>query len=139
MVTKNFLFDFVSKYKHAVLSTVTGNNLPESALVGFIATPEMKLFFDTVDGSRKYHNLKRNPHISFVIGWDGDKTLQYEGIAKIPTGLELEKLQENYFKIFPDGIERMKTWSDIAYFVVEPKWIRYSDFGSSPIIEELKF
>jgi hypothetical protein len=42
--------------------------------------------------------------------------------------------------MFPDGVERRESWKNIAYFVVEPKWIRFSDFNKiPPLIEEIEF
>ena len=133
-----FLYNFISKHKYAVLSTVTKDNLPEAAVVGFVVTTDLKIFFDTVSASRKYQNLIANNSIAFVIGWDKEQTVQYEGTAKIPTTEELDKLLEVYFKVFSDGRERKETWKDIAYFCVSPKWIRYSDFATQKI-EELNF
>ena len=133
-----FLYNFISKHKYAVLSTVTKENLPEAALVGIAVTTDLKIIFDTVSTSRKYENLITNPSIAFVIGWDNEQTIQYEGIARIPTTKEFDKLLEIYFKAFPDGKERKENWKDIAYFFVEPKWIRYSDFNNQKI-EELIF
>lgn len=138
-MTTEFLYNFISKYKYAVLATVTEDNFPESALVGFAVTQDLKIIFDTVSTSRKYQNLIKNPAIAFVIGWDNEKTVQYEGIAKAPTTNELDDLLQNYFQVFPDGRDRKENWKDIAYFCVEPNWIRYSDFDTPPKIEELKF
>lgn len=139
-MTKEFLYDYIRQYKYAVLSTVSKNNMPESAVVGFVVTPDLKLFFDTVSDSRKYKNLILNSNISFVIGWDKDQTIQYEGIAKIPNHKELDHLLQTYFEVFPDGKDRKKNWKNISYFSVEPKWIRYSDFNKTiPRIEELNF
>lgn len=133
-----FLYNFISKNKYAVLSTVTKENLAEAALVGFAITKDLKIIFDTVNTSRKYQNLIINPSIAFVIGWDNEQTIQYEGIAKTPNAKELDKLLECYFNVFPDGKGRKENWKNIAYFCVEPKWIRYSDFNNQQI-EELKF
>lgn len=139
-MTKEFLYNFIRQHKYAVLSTVSQNNMPESAVVGFVVTPDLKLFFDTVSDSRKYKNLTLNSNISFVIGWDNSLTLQYEGIAKIPNHKELDNLLQTYLEVFPDGIDRKKNWKNIAYFCVEPKWIRYSDFNKAlPSIEETKY
>ena len=138
-MTTDFLYDFISKNRYSVLSTVTINNTPESALVGFAVTRDLKIIFDTVTTSRKYQNLVINPSVSFVIGWDDWQTIQYEGIAKIPTENELAGLLEYYFKVFPDGILRKENWKYIAYFYAEPKWIRYSDFNSPQKIEEKTF
>ncbi|HEY1871244.1 MAG TPA: pyridoxamine 5'-phosphate oxidase family protein [Chitinophagaceae bacterium] len=138
-MTTTFLYDFISKYKYAVLSTVTVDNFPESAYVGFAVTRDLKIIFDTVSTSRKYLNLNNNPSISFVIGWDNYQTIQYEGTAKIPTTTELDDLLQTYFNVFPDGIERKENWKDLVYFCVEPKWIRYSDFNIPQKIEEKTF
>jgi general stress protein 26 len=138
-MTTGFLYEFISRRKYAVLSTVTADGLPGSALVGFVATPDLKIFFDTVNSSRKYQNLVKNPAVAFIIGWESEQTVQYEGTAKIPSAAELEELLPFYFQVFPDGRERKENWKDLVYFAVEPRWIRYSDFGNPPIIEELGF
>lgn len=138
-MTTEFLYNFISKHKFAVLSTVSEENKPESAVVGIAVTNDLKIVFDTVSTSRKYQNLLKNPSISFVIGWDNAQTVQYEGLARIPDESELKELLEIYFSVFPDGRERYETWNDIAYFCVEPKWIRYSDFSIPQTIEEITF
>jgi hypothetical protein len=51
----------------------------------------------------------------------------------------LKRYQEAYFSAWPDGPARM-SWPGITYFVVLPKWIRYSDFDQSPpLIVEIDF
>ena len=139
-MSHNFLYQFIRQHKLAVLSTVSPDDFPESALVGISVTPDLKIIFDTVSDSRKYHNLMMNPKISFVIGWDAEQTIQYEGIAKIPGEDELKELLEIYFRVFPDGKDRKENWKNLAYFCVEPKWIRYSNFSATkPQIEEIQF
>jgi len=137
-MTKEFLYQFIAKNKLAVIASVAGTR-PEAAVVGIAVTTDLKIIFDTVSTSRKYHNLVKNPAIALVIGWDKEQTLQYEGLAKIPGAAELDGLLETYFRVFPDGRERKASWKDIAYFVVEPKWIRYSDFNEPQRIEEFSF
>jgi uncharacterized pyridoxamine 5'-phosphate oxidase family protein len=138
-MTTQFLFDFIAKNKYAVLATVAPDNSPEAAVIGIAATKDLKIIFDTVSTSRKYQNLIKNPSIAFVIGWDDEQTVQYEGIAKIPDTNELDGLLKIYFEVFPDGRERKENWKDIVYFYVEPKWIRYSDFRTPLKIEEKTF
>jgi uncharacterized pyridoxamine 5'-phosphate oxidase family protein len=139
LMTTEFLYDYISQFKYAVLSTVTTENRPEAALVGIAVTADLKIIFDTVTTSRKYQNLARNPSIAFVIGWGREQTVQYEGTVRSPNSDELDDLLKTYFKAFPDGIERRETWKDIAYFLVEPTWIRYSDFNVPQRIEERSF
>jgi hypothetical protein len=83
--------------------------------------------FDTLSSTRKCQNLRRDPRIALVVGWDDDRTAQYEGIADEPEGAELTRVKEIYFSVFPDGRER-EHWPGITYFRVRPVWLRYSDF-----------
>ncbi len=139
-MTKKFLYNFIRHYKYGILSTISPDNFPESACVGIVVTPDLKIVFDTVSDSRKYKNLMSNPNVAFVFGCDDEQTIQYEGVAKVPGIVELDKLLQIYFKIFPDGLIRKETWKNIAYFCVEPKWIRYSNFNKTKYqIEEIKF
>ena len=102
--------------------------------MGFIITDEFEVFFDTVDATRKVLNLRHNAKIAFVIGGltPGDEqTVQYEGLADEPKGLELERLKERYFLVFPDGRGRL-SWPGLTYVRARPRWIRFSDFSQSP-------
>jgi hypothetical protein len=69
----------------------------------------------------------------------GEVTVQYEGEARQPEGAALALYQQVYFTRWPDGPSRL-SWPGIAYFVVRPTWIRYSDFDQNPAyIEEFSF
>ena len=131
MTTKRELYDFINEYKLGVLATVSSLNLPEAAVVGIAVTTDLALVFDTIGTSRKSQNLRLNPKIAFVIGWDDEITVQYEGEADEPKGSELERCKQFYFKRWPDGPER-EQWPGITYFRVRPTWIRYSDFNQTP-------
>jgi uncharacterized pyridoxamine 5'-phosphate oxidase family protein len=136
---KEFLYNFISKHKYAVLSTVSSDGLPEAALVGFAVAPDLRLIIDTVRTSRKFKNLTQNSRIALVIGWDNEQTLQYEGRVVFQAGKEFNKMLGLYLKAFPDAMEREKYWKDIAHFIVVPEWIRYSDFNDPPTIDETDF
>lgn len=130
-------YSFMSQYRYGVVSSTSDGGVPQSALVGIAITPELEIIFDTVKSSRKYHNLTARPACSFVIGWGGEQSVQYEGIALEPGGDELKRYQNIYFSRWPDGQDRM-AWPGIAYFVVRPLWARYSDFGQAPpVIREI--
>ena len=127
----------MKKHRYGVVSSISPDGSPQSALVGIATSPELEIIFDTVNSSRKFPNLIERPRCSFVIGWSGEQTLQYEGIAEEPTGAALQRYQEVYFSVWPDGLARL-SWPGIAYFVVHPRWIRYSDFDQNPpLIGEL--
>jgi len=125
------LYAFMTRFRYGVVSSVSMQGVPQSALVGIATTSELEIVFDTVQTSRKYSNLVRQPACSFVVGWGGEQTIQLEGIATQPTGDELKRFQEIYFTIWRDGPERLG-WPGIAYFVVRPRWVRFSDFDENP-------
>lgn len=127
-MTKQDLYEFIQQHDLAVMATVSPSLTSESALVVVAVTPELELIFDTVRSSRKYTNLKENPSISFVIGWKGEITLQYEGVAEEPVGDELQRYKSLYFERYPDGRAR-EVWPGIVYFKVLPTWIRYCDYN----------
>ena len=128
---------FISRQRYGVVSSIASNGTPQSALVGIASTSRLEIIFDTVKSSRKYPNLNQRPACSLVIGWAGEQTLQMEGIAEEPQGVALKQFQDVYFAEWPESREHM-SWPGIAYFVVHPHWIRYSDYDRKPpLIQEV--
>ena len=128
------LHRFIHSHKLAVISTTSPSGDPQSALVGIAVSPQLDIVFDTVKSSRKYTNLKADPRISLVVGWDDEITVQYEGIATESQGEDLQHAQDIYFETWPDGRDR-RQWPGITWFLITPSWIRYSDFNSGRIEE----
>lgn len=130
-MTRQDLIHFIQDHPWAVEASVSDAGAPQAAVVGIVITEELHILFDTFEESRKCANLRQNPAIALVIGWDDAQTVQFEGIADEPTGAELEHLKEQYFARFPDGRDR-DGLHGITYFRVRPTWIRYSDFRPDP-------
>jgi pyridoxine/pyridoxamine 5'-phosphate oxidase len=129
------LVDFIAACDLGVVSYLSPEGTPQSAVVGIAVTPDVEIVFDTVSSSRKYDCLKARAECSVVV-WRGEVTLQYEGIAEDTTD---DRYKEAYFRKMPDGRDRL-SWPGITYFVVRPKWIRYSDYDARPaVIEEFSF
>lgn len=137
---KNELVEFMRVNPLVTVATVSADGAPEAAIVGVAVSERLELVFDTLETTRKFLNLRREPRIAVVFGAAGgyvggkhdERTLQYEGAADLPEGAELTRVQEEiYFRQFPDGRSRMK-WAHIAYVRVTPEWIRYSDYNVSP-------
>jgi general stress protein 26 len=138
-VSKDDLLAFMRRHLLAVQSSVSPDGAPQSAVIGYVVDDRLALFFDTKTDARKARNLRADPRIALVIGWDLDEacTLQIEGVADEPTGGDLARFKTIYFERFPDGVER-EAWPDIAYFRVRPTWARFSDFRTpEPTIVEL--
>ena len=74
-MTRTELLQFVRSHRYAVQTSVSQSGSPQAALVGIVVTDDFEIVFDTLDVTRKAHNLRGNPKIGFVIGgWtDGDE------------------------------------------------------------------
>jgi hypothetical protein len=134
-VTSGDLVSFLRRYRHAVQASVTPGGAPQAALVGVAVTDALEIVFDTPGHTRKASNLRRNPHVAFVLGGD-DATVQYDGLADEPSGAELLRLQRAYFEQLPERRGR-RAPSDLTYFRARPLWIRYSGLrdGRPEIVE----
>ena len=106
-------------------------------MVGIAVTPDLEIIFDTLDTTRKCRNLRADPRIAFVIGWDEEITVQLEGIADEPTGAERDRILEAYFAAYPECREHL-AWKGITHFRVRPTWIRYSDYNTPGEIVEIQ-
>ena len=127
-MTRSELLTFLRKHRLGVLATVSPAGEPEAAVVGVAFTDQLEVIFDTLDTSRKCINLRRNPRIAFVVGWDQEITAQLEGLADEPMGAERDRILEAYFRPYPDGRDRL-AWNGITHFRVRVTWARYSDFN----------
>lgn len=136
-MTRAELIAFLRAQPWAVEATVAADGAPQAAVIGVAITDDLELVFDTLASTRKCQNLRREPRIALVLGWDDGQTVQLEGVCDEPAGDELERLRAAYLARFPDGHERV-AWPGITYVRVRPTWIRYSDFrGAAPRVVEI--
>ena len=135
------ILEFLRTQPMATISTITPGSLqPESALIAFTQTDKLEIIFETFINTRKWDNLRQNPHISLVIGWDTKRhlTVQYEGAA---TPAENDEQTEAYIQTFlakdTPCTEKFLRDNRVRLFKVKPTWIRYSDYteGIPAIIE----
>jgi nitroimidazol reductase NimA-like FMN-containing flavoprotein (pyridoxamine 5'-phosphate oxidase superfamily) len=129
------LLAFLRRHRLCIQASVSEQQSPQAAVVGFAISDQFELVFDTLRSSRKAQNLRRNPSVALVIGWDDERTVQLEGLADEPRAGELERIKKVYFGVYPDGIERQH-WPGITYFRVRTRWARYSDFGAGGSVRE---
>lgn len=125
------LVQFLRGYKLAAQASVAPEGAPQAAIVGFAVSDELEIVFDTVETTRKYRNLRADPRVALVIGWDDAITVQLDGVADFPAGEELDRARECYFTAYPDGRDRL-AWPGITHVRVRPTWLRYSDFTKEP-------
>lgn len=135
------LLAYLDTQRLGILGTLSPEGEPQGALVGYAITPRFEILFDTVRTSRKYSNMIANPRVSFTVGdttnRGDERTVQYEGLAEELAAEQLARLRPLYYATWPDGVEREK-WPEITWFVLYPRWIRYSDFNI-PHIQEWTF
>jgi Pyridoxamine 5'-phosphate oxidase len=132
------VYRFMQQYRYGVVSSVSAEGVPQSALVGIAVTPKLEIIFDTLCSTRKYATLSRQPACSFVVGWGGEQSLQLDGVARELLGKERERYLEMYFAVWPECRAHLQ-WPDMTHFVVRPRWIRYSDYDQSPpLIKEIE-
>ncbi len=130
-MTRAELIAFLRRYKLAVQASVAADGSPQAAVVGIAVSDQLEIIFDTLESTRKYENLRADPRIALVIGWDDAVTVQLQGTVDFPEGAELERIRECYFVPYPDGRERL-AWPGITHARVRPSWLRYSDFTREP-------
>src|SRR5690606_26152717 len=113
-MTRSELLAFMRKHRLCIQATVSSDGMPQAAVVGYAVTDDLEIVFDTASTTRKVKNLRNNPRMAIVIGWDEERTLQLEGIADEPGADELPRLKRVYFEAYPDGVER-QSWQNITY------------------------
>ena len=135
---RELIFDYMKRYRYGVVSTVCENGAPEAAFVGFAVTAELELIFETLVTTRKYANILRDGRVAAVVGWDENKTLQYEGLADEPNDEDREALKSVYYAALPENRSH-EGWPGLTYVRVRPHWIRISNYGTPWSIDEYKF
>jgi len=138
LITRQSILEFIQQHRYAVLATVSPAHAPEAALVGFAVAEDFTIIFDAIKTTRKCQNLLHNPRIAFVIGWQDDRTLQYEGTADMPEGRELDETKRIYCSRWPEAPAR-DIWPGHIYVRVKPRWIRFSSYTLPYQIEEFEF
>ncbi|MEK6936510.1 MAG: pyridoxamine 5'-phosphate oxidase family protein [Nanoarchaeota archaeon] len=140
-VLEERVLEFIKRKRLAVISTINQIGTPESAVVAFAETSDLKLIFGTFNTTRKYQNLQNKRTVSFVIGCDEDEkiTVQYEGFAREVKNSELEECIRIQLEKNPKS-RKYAFEKEQRYFIITPKFIRYSDFSKKPEeIFELNF
>lgn len=129
-MTEQNLQQFLHTHTLASIATL-GPDYPESAVIEF-GNHGLELIFDTNRDSRKFKNLQKSPKVSLVIGWEDERTVQYEGNATLlQEGPELDRLKQAYFKKSPEA-QKWESTAGNVYFKVEPVWIRFTDLNTDP-------
>lgn len=131
---KEKVASFIKTHSFGVIATNSANGLaPESAVVAFSETELLEIIFGSFSSTRKNQNIRLNPSVSFVIGWDNtDKTtIQIEGKAVLLEGAERETLEQAHCKKNPESTKYLSDPRQ-EYFKIIPHFLRYSNFSVDP-------
>ncbi|HLC44972.1 MAG: hypothetical protein A2722_01300 [Candidatus Doudnabacteria bacterium RIFCSPHIGHO2_01_FULL_50_11] len=124
------IHDFIKSHHLATISTVTGDALPQAAVVGF-AMIDGEIVFGTYQGSRKFRNLQSNPRVALVIGMDRGETVQYEGMATELSGHELARFKQEYLSQVPTAAKYVPQ-AEQVFFKIKPAYVRYVNISQDP-------
>ncbi len=125
------ILNFIKTQPLAVLSTMSPDGHLQSAVIGISENDDLSLIFGTFNNTRKFTNIKHNPQVAVVIGWD-KITVQYEGTATQLSEDELKAAKQTHLVKLPSSV-KFAELSHQAYFKIVPKWIRYTDFTNEKI------
>ena len=125
------MYEYIKGHKLAVIATVNGEALPEAAVIGIAVTKDLEIICGSFNTSRKYQNLKQNPRLALVIGWEKGQTVQYEGTARELDDDETEAALETFLAHIPSAAKYVQLEYEVVY-KVKPTWIRFSDLSVDP-------
>lgn len=130
LLTQRLILEFLRKHTLAVIATCHRNGTPEAATIDFSVRDNLEIVFSTFNDTRKFHNLAERPGVAFVVGWNDNITVQYEGEATRVPAADIEQYQEAYLNSLPADREFIEKGA--VMFKATPRWIRYSDFNKEP-------
>ncbi len=137
MNMKEKALKFLENETHCVISTVSPKGNSESAFVAFSENENLEIMIGTSNKSRKFQNIVNNPRVSIVFGFEGKKSLQYEGNVSVIGEKELEKRLKGHFVKHPGAI-KYQADPDNIYMIVKPLWIRMVESGPR-VLGEMRF
>lgn len=131
---------FLATRLHGVISTVHADGSVESALVAISNAPDdVSITFATLDSTRKFSNIVRDPRVAFVVTDDESIEVQFEGRARVTEGHEREQCKNMHVTKNPRAAKHANVPGQ-QFISVEPTWIRYTDRTNDPhVSEELRF
>ncbi|WP_026227356.1 pyridoxamine 5'-phosphate oxidase family protein [Hoeflea sp. 108] len=127
---KRMILEFLRNHTLAVIATSHRNGTPEAATIDFTVRDNFEIVFSAFKETRKFGNLAERPGVAFVVGWDDNITVQYEGEATRVPAADIEQYQEIFLNSVP--ADRVFIERGAVMFKATPRWIRYSDFNKEP-------
>ncbi len=131
------LYGILRGHRLGVVASIGPDGAPQSALVNIAVTPELEIIFETTCETRKFANIERDARVSLVVGWSGQETVQYEGLASRPEGSMRDRVRGAFVAAFPDKAADAY-WPGNSYVLVTPRWLRFSSYYRPRRVEEYR-
>ena len=132
------LIAFIQRHELGVIATSSTAAIPEAALVNIAVTPFFEIIFETTAATRKCVNLRDNPRVAMVIGWEDDQTLQIDGCVEVLEGSARDRLKDIFMTAFPRKASH-EFWPGNDFYRVKPYWARFSNYNLPRKVEEFHF
>ena len=129
---------FIQQHEVAVIATASPAAVPEAALVNIAVSPSFEIIFETTAATRKCANLRDNPRVALVIGWENDQSLQIDGNVEVLEGSARDRLKTIFMDAFP-GKRSHEYWPGNDFYRVRPYWARLSNYTRPRQVEEFHF
>ena len=132
--TKKLALKFLKDHKSAVVATASRSGEPQASTVFYAIDDDFTFNFITDNKSRKFKNLKENPHVAIVVGTGEDvRTIQCGGHADIINYLrDTDKAEKIIKKVYansnlhgtPPALPVLINPNvELAVFTVKPEWM----------------
>lgn len=130
---------FVNQFETCVITTVSVDGQPEAVTVGLSLDDTFKVMVATNQSTRKARNLDTNQKIALVVGFEGPKTLQLEGVAaKVDPVVNQARINLHFEKV--PSAKKFAGEAGQNYYLITPTWLRFTDYTQpTPIFETEKF
>lgn len=98
-------YDFLTRHKIAVLSTATDKHDVWGAAIYYAVDESLSFYFLTKKGTKKYHQILKNPHGAVTVADDAEQTtVQASGsIKEVSTGEERDQAYRKLALVHPAG------------------------------------
>lgn len=135
-ILKEEVILFLKANRIAIISTISPENKPASAVVFYTIDNNFNFYFFTKDDSKKYTNLEKDNSVAVVV-YDEDhpRIVQAEGFATVETNHEVIKKitatllrQSALSSTWYDPPIAKMTGGNLAIVKIHTNYLRFGDF-----------
>ncbi|MBI2617582.1 pyridoxamine 5'-phosphate oxidase family protein [Candidatus Gottesmanbacteria bacterium] len=119
------------KQKFCTLATATADGRPHASMLKYAIMEDGTLILATHKNTKKWYDLTENGHVALVIGTSFEElNVQIHGNATIAD--ENGKKQIEAYTATHPYLGEIKDNPDVVFIIIQPTWIRTTDFSKQP-------